>query len=246
VTFDPFGDLATKGYLRNVAGEKDLTILRRLEHSSFVTGLQPAFEALCAKKTLTYDDVLSTHKILFEAVYPWAGEDRVTNFPDKAVVKGKVVFAHPKDIRGAIDYALKHGQDRATMKAKPGMVMGYLAYGHPFLDGNGRTIMAVHAVLAQRAGFSIDWSKTEKNAYLAALTNEIDAPNQGHLDTYLAPFHAPPLSSGQLADAMGEVSGLAGDDDDTENKVLGATDDPVVKAKYEQHQLQRGQAQSSN
>jgi fido (protein-threonine AMPylation protein) len=24
---------------------------------------------------LTYPDVLETHKILFEAVYPWAGQD---------------------------------------------------------------------------------------------------------------------------------------------------------------------------
>jgi cell filamentation protein len=56
------------------------------------------------------------------------------------------------------------------MKAKPGEIIGYLAYGHPFLDGNGRTIMTVHSVLAQRAGFSIDWSATKKDAYLDALT----------------------------------------------------------------------------
>jgi hypothetical protein len=39
------------------------------------------------------------------------------------------------------------------MKAKPGEIMGYLAYGHPFLDGNGRTIMTVHSVLAQLVGY---------------------------------------------------------------------------------------------
>ena len=48
------------------------------------------------------------------------------------------------------------------MTEKPGEIMGYLAYAHPFLDGNGRTIMVVHAVLAQRAGFSIDWAATKK------------------------------------------------------------------------------------
>ena len=26
------------------------------------------------------------------------------------------------------------------MKARSGEIMGYLAYGHPFLDGTGRTI----------------------------------------------------------------------------------------------------------
>jgi hypothetical protein len=47
------------------------------------------------------------------------------------------------------------------MKARSGEIMGYLAYGHPFLDGNGRTIMTAHSALAQRAGFSIDWTATK-------------------------------------------------------------------------------------
>jgi fido (protein-threonine AMPylation protein) len=42
------------------------------------------------------------------------------------------------------------------MKARSGEIMGYLAYGHPFLDGNGCTIMTAHSALAQRAGFNED------------------------------------------------------------------------------------------
>jgi hypothetical protein len=49
---------------------------RRLEHASFTTGIDDAFEALKKKKALTYSDVLSTHNILFEAMYPWARRDR--------------------------------------------------------------------------------------------------------------------------------------------------------------------------
>jgi cell filamentation protein len=41
--------------------------------------------------------------------------------------------------------------------------------------------MVVHGVLAERAGLSIDWAATEKVAYLAALTNELDNPDKGHL-----------------------------------------------------------------
>jgi hypothetical protein len=51
VTFDPFGDFATRGYLRNLAGEQDLAIVRRLEHSSFVTGPEPALRDLGAATT---------------------------------------------------------------------------------------------------------------------------------------------------------------------------------------------------
>jgi cell filamentation protein len=82
VTFDPFGDFAICGYLRNLAKEKDAAIVRRLEHVSFTTGIDEAFARLAEKVPLTYADVLGTHKILFEAVYPWAGQDRATTSPD--------------------------------------------------------------------------------------------------------------------------------------------------------------------
>jgi cell filamentation protein len=84
VTFDPFGDFETRGYLRNVAKAKDSEIVRRLQHNSFITGIDEAFDQLAARKRLSYDDVLGTHKILFEAVFPWAGEDRLKNAPHLA------------------------------------------------------------------------------------------------------------------------------------------------------------------
>lgn len=185
MNFDPFGDFDTRGYLRNIVKEKDRDIVRRLEHSSFTTGIDAAFSSLATRKILTYSDVLGTHKILFEAVYPWAGEDRLTNASELAVSKAGLMFANPNDIQRAVNFALEKGQDSAFMKAKPGEEMGYLAYGHPFLDGNGRTIMVVHSVLAQRAGISIDWAATRKNDYLTALTEEIESPGKGHLDAYL-------------------------------------------------------------
>jgi cell filamentation protein len=164
VTFDPFGDFATEGYLRNFEKEKDLAIVKRAENASFMTGLDEAFAALAVARTLSFDDVLKTHGILFGAVYPWAGQDRSQTAPKLTINKGPVIFANAPEIRAAVEFALRKGQDKDHMKAKPGEIMGYLAYGHPFLDGNGRTIMTVHSVLAQRAGFSIDWSATKKDA----------------------------------------------------------------------------------
>jgi cell filamentation protein len=239
VTFDPFGDFEARGYLRNLANEKNYDIVRRLEHSCFVTGLDEAFRQLNKVKELSYSDVLSTHRTLFDAVYPWAGEDRMTTLPDSAVVKGEVQFAHPRDIRAAIDYALRNGQNKAFMADKPGEIMGYLAYGHPFLDGNGRTIMVVHSVLAQRAGFSIEWAATSKTDYLSALTNEIDAPGKGLLDAYLEPFKGKAVAFDQLAAQVVRAPGLDGNVDQADNKVLGKTSDPGVKARYERLQLNR-------
>ena len=190
MTFDPFGDFETQGYLRNLAKEKDPDIVRRLEHLSFVTGIDAALEHLTQIEHLSYPDVLDTHRILFEAIYPWAGKDRTETAPDLAVSKGPVLYAHPQEIRRAMEFALHHGQDTKFMAAKPGEIMGYLAYGHPFLDGNGRTIMLVHSVLAQRAGFGIDWAATAKADYLSALTQELGRSRQRpprHISEALCP-----------------------------------------------------------
>jgi cell filamentation protein len=239
VTFDPFGDFEAQGYLRNYEKEKDVDIIRRLEHASFATGLDEAFARLAEAMSLRYEHVLDTHRILFDAIYPWAGQDRTQTAPDIAVSKADVLFAHPNDIRPAIDYALTHGQDKAFMASKPGEVMGYLAYGHPFLDGNGRTIMVVHSVLAQRAGFSIDWAKTDKTDYLRALTQELDAPGKGILDAYLKPFVGKAIAYDKLGASVMQAPGLDGKSDDT-NIVLGKTTEPAVKARYEQQKIKRG------
>jgi cell filamentation protein len=237
VTFDPFGDFETQGYLRNLAKEKDPDIVRRLEHASFMTGIDAALERLAKIKRLAYPDMLETHRILFDAVYPWAGQDRRMTTPDLAISKGTVLFAHPDHIQRAVDYALTHGQDKEFMREKPGVVIGYLAYGHPFLDGNGRTIMVVHGVMAQRAGISIDWAATDKVGYLSALTKELDNPDQGHLDGYLKPFIRGAVGTERLAAEIALAPGLDGNDE--QNEVLGKTSDPALKARYEQQELKR-------
>ena len=242
MTFDPFGDFEKRGYLRNLARTRDMKIVRQMEHASFTTGLDAAFAKLASDKHLSYDDVLGTHKILFEAVYPWAGQDRLSIAPHLVVSKGndrdKISFAYPQDIRRAIEYGLDRGQDKKFMTAKPGEIMGYFAHGHPFLDGNGRTIMVLHCVLAQRAGFSVDWAATTKNDYLTALTKELDDPHKGHLDAYLSRFIKSAISQDEFAANIAAAPGLDGEDEDT---VLGTTDDPELKAKYAAQELKRKQ-----
>jgi len=48
-----------------------------------------------------------------------------------------------------------------------------------------RTLSLVHSELCRRAGFSIDWPRTKKADYLAALTKEIESPGlKGHLPNW--------------------------------------------------------------
>ena len=213
-----------------------MQIVRQLEHSSFTTGIGAAFAKLAARKQLSYDDVLGTHKILFEAVYPWAGQDRMANAPGIGVSKGPVLFARPDLIRRAIGYAMEKGQDKAFMLTRPGEIMGHLAYGHPFLDGNGRTIMVVHSFLAQRAGFSVNWAATDKTDYLNALTEEIENPKAGALDSYLKPFIAAPIANSELPAAVVVVTGLDGQ---SANTIAGQIGDPALQERYRAQELAR-------
>jgi cell filamentation protein len=242
VTFDPFGDFATEGYLRNFEKEKDIQIVKRLEHSSFATGLDDAFALLAGVRQISYEHVLQTHGVLFSAVYPWAGQDRTQTAPRLSVSKGAVIFANPAEIRAAMEFGLSKGQDRDYMIAKPGEVLGYFAFAHPFLDGNGRTIITVHSVLAQRAGFSIDWSATDKDDYLAALSREIEAPGKGHLDDYLKAFIRGPVAHDRLGVEIMRVPGLDGASGQELNRVLGSTEEPAVRTQYEAMILKRRQS----
>ena len=160
MTFDPFGDFDERGYLRNKAGLHDQNAIKEFEHRAFLDKL----ESRSLRRPSSFHTKTSSKLTTSCSRKSIPGQDRTARLaPDIAVSKGEtVLFAHPADAQRAVEYGLQLGSDPAVMKQRPGEVMGYLAYGHPFLDGNGRTIMVVHVVMAERAGISIDWSATTR------------------------------------------------------------------------------------
>lgn len=88
--FDPFGDFESCGYLRS--GEKDLEIVKVLEHELFRANLPDAVLYLQKAKPITYKHFLQVHHILFSGVYPWAGQDRTATAPESAISKGESVW----------------------------------------------------------------------------------------------------------------------------------------------------------
>lgn len=240
--FDPFGTFDTKGYLENVTAEKDLEKVKRMEHIAFASRLESALELLAATEEISYATVLDVHKTLFQDFYHWAGCDRLLTTPDKEISKGdagsafRTEFERPTQIRLAIDYGLSLANDKIKMRKKAGTVMGLFAFAHPFLDGNGRTILLVHMELCFRAGFSIAWAATKKIAYLQALSQEIESPDQGILDGYLTNFISPVLTRDDWLDQILSIQGLDGvhavDGMDDKVYVAGAVDAPEMLERY--------------
>lgn len=235
--FDPFGDFSTHGYLRNTEGEKDLGIIKTVEHELFRAQLPTALKFLAQRKVLTYDDFLEVHRILFSALYPWAGMDRNVLTPDRSISKGKVYFCHPKDCRRAVEEGLSFAQQRQKMAEQPGFVMGMFAYGHPFLDGNGRTMLIVHAELCFRANISIDWMSTDKDLYLRALTREIEEPQAGFLDQYLQKFIGAKTLRERWMEPLSTLPGLDGSNVDLNSSAKYA--DPGIAENYQAFERRR-------
>lgn len=190
LVLDPFGDYETAGYLRNHFQEKDLNLVGHLETAAFEQEIVHVVRSLRKAAALTYQHILTTHENLFQSVYPWAGQDRSTTAPDIAIVKAgyKTLFAHPADVQRAAEHALHLGRDRSYVRAHPGEVFGYFAHAHPFLEGNGRTILTVFAELSRRAGFHVAWEEMDKTGFLDTLTSELLHPGKGTMDQFVLPF----------------------------------------------------------
>lgn len=203
---------------------------------AFESSIEEALDFLANLTSIDYDAVLKVHEILFSDFYPWDGKDRNTLVPHLAVFKGSpenprhTAFEHPHFIRHAIDYALRLASNPDGFKNKPGEVMGALAFAHPFLDGNGRTLLLVYMEISYRAGFSIAWANTNKDDYLKALSKEIQTPSKGYLDKYLHPFIVKISSRDDWPDMIGGIKGLDGlDKEDVAYKNL---DDQEVQKIY--------------
>lgn len=235
--FDPFKDFVTAGYLRNVYGEKDPEIIREMEHELFRAGIDDALAMLSKRKVLSYRDFLEVHAVLFSELYPWAGQDRRTTAPESAISKANTWFCDPRHCQLAVEEGLRLGQDREKMRRHFGEVMGLFAYGHPFLDGNGRTMLLVHTELSDRAGFAIAWQGTDKAGYLRHLSAEIEKPGKGILDGYLEPFVIGRMERKHWGEAIRELNGLGGTHD--EDSVEGNLSDPDVSRKYRAFDQQR-------
>jgi cell filamentation protein len=189
---DPFGDYESAGYLRNFLKEKDQGIVAHLEAAAFEDQIHGVIRFVRRLPKISYENLTEIHRRFFESVYPWAGRDRLETAPNIAIGKAGIpnMFAHPADVRRAADYALRRAHDVRDLRQHPGEIYGYFAHAHPFLEGNGRTILTVFAEMCRRADFHVRWEKIEKRPFLEALTDELLHPGS-RMDEFISPYLRP-------------------------------------------------------
>lgn len=191
--FDPFDDFNERGYLRNRFEIKDSDIIKSLEHVAFASSIGLAVKFLDKHARIGYEQYLDVHKIIFGSLYPWAGQDRAQTAPGKVISKGSsrstnhTIFAPASECQRSVEYGLNLAHS-IELRDRLGEIMGYFAYGHPFLDGNGRTMMLVVQNLCQRMGVIVRWDDVDPAEFLRALSGEIEKPGEKRLDGLLNDF----------------------------------------------------------
>lgn len=238
--FDPFNDFQTAGYLRNVERSKDPERIKTEENFFFEARLEDALAQLRRRRgPLTYRDFLRVHETLFIDFYPWAGRDRRELNVARLVSKGtQVQFEVSESCQQAVEWGLRLGNDVERMRDRPGEVMGAFAWGHPFLDGNGRAMLLVHSELCHRAGFAIDWIASNKTNYLAALTHELNKPQDRALDKYFSGLIIGSRPRDDWVEYFKSIPGLSGFDE-AEEHVEYRADDAAALARYEEIKRRR-------
>ena len=105
------------------------------------------------------------HHHLFQDVYAWAGEVRTVD-----ISRDNSRFAHAPMIEGYLRGELAklprenwlRGLPPAPFVARLAYYMGEINATHPFREGNGRTQRAFCALLAEQAGYFIDFESVDQ------------------------------------------------------------------------------------
>ena len=110
----------------------------------------------------TYAGLQAIHRWLFEDVYEFAGQTRTLN-----IAKGHFLFASALYLEEALKRI-------STMPQKTfeQIVAKYIEMNiaHPFLEGNGRsTRIWLDAILRKELGKVVDWSRIDRDDYMAAM-----------------------------------------------------------------------------
>ena len=101
------------------------------------------------------------HKLVFEDIYPWAGEFRAVNIAKGNLFcsweylesQGKAIFDELASENYLLDVV-----DIDKMAKRLAYYLSEINVLHPFREGNGRIQRLLIQIMANRAGFDIDYS----------------------------------------------------------------------------------------
>lgn len=119
------------------------------------------------------------HHHLFQDLYPWAGQFRTVDM-QKVVESGPNVHFAPammvarveiprffRELNSDLNDRNFDNLDPETFSYRAAVYIADLNHIHPFPEGNGRTQRFLLGAIAQRAGYQVDQTKIDRNAWIA-------------------------------------------------------------------------------
>lgn len=131
------------------------------------------------KGRFTKTQLMNIHRFLFEDIYPFAGHIR-----REQISKGDTMFFPPHLINQELDkvFSKLHNENMLQETSRKlqvkhlSYIMSELNIIHPFREGNGRSIRELIRCLALHYGFSLDWSRVDRDTMLyAAVRSVVDS-----------------------------------------------------------------------
>ena len=146
--------------LRNKAGIQDQTALDAFEADATAVRMLELLEQPLEGR-FDFAHLCAIHRHLFQDVYEWAGEIRtvdISRFANMALIErylGGVLGRLPAE-------NWLRGLQPEPFVARLAHYMGEINATHPFREGNGRTQRVFCALLAEQAGYFIDFESVDQ------------------------------------------------------------------------------------
>ncbi|MGW7686077.1 Fic/DOC family protein [Kribbella sp. NPDC054772] len=173
-TFENWGDYFWPGQIDDCRINKlNIHDATRLEAAERVRTAGRAAEIITGEaeipRTFDLEHLRAIHRHLFQDVYDWAGDLRVTELvrPSEDPDAPGHEFVKPEDIERLAPMVFSQLGDPADLRDRPtAEVVDVLArtYSgvnmlHPFVEGNGRTQRIFLDQAAEAAGYRINWTR---------------------------------------------------------------------------------------
>jgi len=133
------------------------------------------------KGQFDYTHLKKIHRHLFQDLYTWAGQERTMRMS-----KGGSQFAFPEYIQKELNKLflqlkadrLLQNLDQQSFCKKAAYYFNELNAAHPFREGNGRTNRLFFDQVAEQAGYSLAWYKTNHRDYINASIEGFQGNNE--------------------------------------------------------------------
>ena len=156
------------GTLKNKLGITDQEKLNKAERAITFDA-----EGSIPKFSLDFNGLKKIHHHLFQDVYEWAGQSRMSTlqkdrdtpaFTPPALIERQAhkIFTELKDKNNL------QNLDKDSFSKEVAYLFGHINNLHPFREGNGRTQRIFIKEVAKQAGYEIDFSQTTKERMIQA------------------------------------------------------------------------------